>query len=185
LEDDASACQKYRESLPLEKKAQILEDDAAAHQKYRESLPPKKNAQILEDNAAGHQKYPESLPPEEKARILEDNAAAHQKHHQHHLTQEEKKTAAQITKYAATLHNMIHLDQATVEFLRDNFFKDPTLALAYYHCCFINPHAAIFNDKLGSNVDKSIMWHRISNLIGDLIGQKEAVACQQIFRCLD
>jgi hypothetical protein len=29
------------------------------------------------------------------------------------------------------------------------------------------------------------MWHRISNLIGDPIGQKEAVACQQTFRCLD
>jgi hypothetical protein len=80
---------------------------------------------------------------------------------------------------------MIHLDQATVKFLRDNFFKDPTLALAYYHCCSTDPHAAVFNDKLGSNVDKSTMWHRISNLIGDPIGQKEAVACQQTFRCLD
>ncbi len=117
---------------------------------------------------------------------MEDNAAAHQKHHQNHLTQEEKKTAAQITKYAATLHNMIHLaDQATVEFLWDNFFKDPTLALAYYHCCSIDLHAAIFNDELGANVDKSTMWHHISNLIGDPIQQKEAVACQQTFRCLD
>ncbi len=82
---------------------------------------------------------------------------------------------------------MIHLDQATVKFLRDNFFKDPTLALAYYHCCSINPQAQaeIFNDELGSNVDKSTMWHRISNLIGNPIGQKEAVACQQTFRCLD
>jgi hypothetical protein len=71
----------------------------------------------LKDNAAAHQKYWESLPPEEKARILEDDAAAHQKHHQHHLTEEEKKTAVQIMKYAATLHNMIHLDPATVEFL--------------------------------------------------------------------
>jgi hypothetical protein len=116
---------------------------------------------------------------------LEDDAAAHQKHHQYHLTEEEKKTAAQIMKYAATLHNMIHLDQATVEFLWDNFFKDPTLALAYYHCCSIDLHAAIFNYELGSNVDKSAMWHRISNLIGDPIGQKEAEACQQTFRCLD
>jgi hypothetical protein len=162
-----------------------LEDDAEAHQKYQESLPLKKEAQILEDNAAAHQKYWEFLPPKEKAQILEDNAAAHQKHHQHHLIEEEKKTAAQIMKYAATLHNMIHLDQATVKFLQDNFFKDPTLALAYYHCCSINPHAAIFNVELGSNVDKSTMWHHILNLIGDPIGQKEAVACQQTFRCLD
>jgi hypothetical protein len=82
-----------------------------------ESLPPEKKAWILEDNATAHQKYQESLPPKEKAQILEDNAEAHQKHHQHHLTEEEKKTAAQIMKYAATLHNMIHLDQATLKFL--------------------------------------------------------------------
>jgi hypothetical protein len=142
-----------------------LEDDATAHQKYRESLPLKKKAQILEDDAVAHQKHQESLPPEKKAQILENNAAAHQKHHQHHLTQVEKNTTAQITKYAATLHNMIHLDQATVKFLWDNFFKDPTLALAYYHCCSIDPHAEIFYDKLGFNVDKSTMWHRISNLL--------------------
>ncbi len=185
LEDDAAAHKKYRESLPLEKKAQILEDKVNGQKKYRESLPPKKKARILKDDAAAHQKCRESLHPKKKARILENDAAAHQKHHQHHLTQEEKKTAAQIMKYAATLHNMIHLDQATAKFLWDNFFKDPTLALTYYHCCSINPHAAIFNNELGSDVDKSTMWHRFSNLIGDPIGQKEAVACQQTFRCLD
>jgi hypothetical protein len=146
---------KYQDSLPLEKKIQILEDKVKVQKKSRKFLPPKKKAQILEDDAAAHKKYQESLPlekkaqifeddaaaqvpPKKKARILEDDAAAHQKHHQHHLTQEEKKTAAQITKYAATLHNMISLDQATAEFLWDNFFKDPTLALAYYHCCSIN-----------------------------------------------
>jgi hypothetical protein len=176
---------KYQESTPPKKKAQILEDDAAAHQKYRESLSSEKKAQIMANDAAEHKKYQESLSPEEKARILEDDAAAHQKHHRHHLTEEEKKTAAKIMKYAATLHNMIHLDQATIEFLRDNFFKDPTLALAYYHCYSIHPHAEIFNGELGSDDDKSTMWHRISNLISDPIGQKEAVACQQTFRCLD
>jgi hypothetical protein len=80
---------------------------------------------------------------------------------------------------------MIHLDQATVEFLWDNFFKDPTLALAYYHCCSMDPRAAIFNGELGSNVDKSTMWNPISNLIGDPIGQNEDVVYQQTFRCLD
>jgi hypothetical protein len=116
---------------------------------------------------------------------LEDDAAAHQKHHQYHRTEEEKKTAAQIMKYAATLHNMIHLDQATIKILWDKFFKNPTLALAYYDRCSIDPCAAIFNDELRSDVDKSAMWHCISNLIGNPIGQKEAVACQQTFRCLD
>ena len=80
---------------------------------------------------------------------------------------------------------MIHLDQATVKLVWDNFYKDLTLALAYYHCCSTDPCAAIFNDELGSDVDKSAMWHRISNLIGDPIGQKEAVVCQQTFRYLD
>ncbi len=153
--------------------------------KFRKSLPTKKKAQILEDDTAAHKKCREPLPSEEKARILENNAVAHQKHYQHHLTEEKKKNAAQIKKYAVTLHNMIHIDQATVKFLWDNFYKDPTLALAYYHCCSIGPRAAMFNDKLGSDVDKSAMWHHISNLIGDPIRQKEAVVCQQTFRYLD
>jgi hypothetical protein len=55
-----------------------LEDDATArqHQKYQESLPLKKKAQILGDDAVAHQKYQESLPLKEKTRILEDNAPA-------------------------------------------------------------------------------------------------------------
>ncbi len=57
--------------------------------------------------------------------------------------------------------------------------------MAYYHCCSIDPRAAIFSDKLGSDIDKSAMWHCISNLIGDPIGQKEAIVCQQTFRYLD
>jgi hypothetical protein len=139
----------------------------------------------LEENAAAHEKNGESLPLEEKALILEDNAAAHQNHYQHHLTEEEKKTAAQIKKYADTLHNVIHLDHATVKFLQDNFYKDPAIVLAYYHCCSINPRAAIFNDELGSDIVKLAMRPHISNLIGDPIGQKEAVVCQQTFRYLD
>jgi hypothetical protein len=42
---------------------------------------------------------------------------------------------------------VIYLDQAAIELLLDNFYKDPTLALAYNHCCFINLHAAIFNER--------------------------------------
>ncbi len=80
---------------------------------------------------------------------------------------------------------MIHLDQATVKFFWDNFYKDPTLALVYYHCCSIDLRAAIVNDKLGSDVDKLAMWRRISNLIGDPIRQKKAVVCQKTFRYLD
>ncbi len=63
-----------------------------------------------------------------KAQILEDDAAAHQKHNQQHLSEEDKKTAAQTKNYAATLHNVIHLDQAIVKLLQDIFFKDPALA---------------------------------------------------------
>jgi hypothetical protein len=38
---------------------------------------------------------------------------------------------------------------------------------------------------LGSDVDKLAMWRCISNMIGDPIGQEEAVVCQQTFRYLD
>ncbi len=60
--------EKYQESLPPKKKAQIFEDDATAHQhqKYQESVPLEKKAQILEDDAMAHQKYQESLLPKEK-----------------------------------------------------------------------------------------------------------------------
>jgi hypothetical protein len=68
---------------------------------------------------------------------------------QHLTAEEEKKIAAQIKSFAATLNETIDLDQPTIEFLRDHFDKDPTLALAYYHCCSIDPCAAIFNEELG------------------------------------
>ncbi len=50
----------------------------------------------LGENAAAHQKHRESLPPKKKAQTLEDDAVAHQKYYQQHLTEEVKKTAAQI-----------------------------------------------------------------------------------------
>jgi hypothetical protein len=62
---------------------------------------------------------------------------------------------------------------------------DPTLALAYYHCCSINPHTAIFNDELGLDIDTSAMWDRTSNLIGDPIGKEETVLHQQTFNNLN
>ncbi len=47
-----------------------------------------------------------------------------------HLTEEEKKISAQIRCVAATLYEKVNLDKPTVEFLREHFYKDPTLALA-------------------------------------------------------
>jgi hypothetical protein len=90
-----------------------------------------------------------------------------------------------IKYYADILHNMIDVDQATVEFLRDHFYKDPTLALVYYHCCSTNPRATIFNDEFGTNADTSAIWNCISKLIGDPIGQEETILCQQTFTDLD
>ncbi len=49
-----------------------------------------------------------------------------------HLTEEEKKISAQIRSVAATLYEKNDLDRPTVEFLRENFVNDPTLALAYF-----------------------------------------------------
>ncbi len=59
------------------------------------------------------------------------------------------------------------------------------MALTYYYCCSISPRASIWNDELGKDIDNSTTWNRIFDLIGDPIGQKEAVLCQQIFKTLD
>jgi hypothetical protein len=64
-----------------------------------------------------------------------------------HLTEEEKKIIAQIRSVATTLYERVDLDKPTVEFLRAHFYKDPTLALAYFYCCSIDPHVATFNDE--------------------------------------
>ncbi len=65
------------------------------------------------------------------------------------------------------------------------FYKDPTLALAYYNCCSTDPCVAIFNDKLQPDVDGSVIWNCISNLIGSPIGQEEVMLCQETFNNLD
>ncbi len=88
-------------------------------------------------------KQDELLPPEKKAKRVE--TITEQSHD--HLTEEEKKIAAQIRTVAATLYERVDLDKPTVEFLREHFYKDPTLALAYFYCCSTDPCMAIFNDK--------------------------------------
>jgi hypothetical protein len=55
------------------------------------------------------------------------------------------------------------------------------LALAYFYCCSTDPYMAIFNNKLQPDVDGSVIWNRISNLIGSPIGKKEAMLCQETF----
>ncbi len=90
--------------------------------------------------------------------------------HHEHLTEEEKKISAQIRSVAATLYEKVDLDKPTVEFLREYFYKDPTLALAYFHCCSTDPCVAIFNDELQPDVDESVIWNCISNLIGSPLG---------------
>ena len=92
-----------------------------------------------------------------------------------HLIEEEKKLFAQIKSIAATLCEKVDLDKPTVEFLREQFYKDPTLALPYFYCCSTDPCVAIFNDKLQPDIDKSVIWNCISNLIGSPIGQEEVM----------
>ena len=88
-----------------------------------------------------------------------------------HLTEEEKKISTQIRTVAATLYEKVDLDKPTVKFLREHFYKDPTLALAHFYCCSTDPRVAIFNDKLQPDVNGSVIWNRISNLIRSPIGQ--------------
>jgi hypothetical protein len=92
-------------------------------------------------DAAAHTKQYELLPPEKKARLMETKA---EQHHEY-LTEEEKKISAQIRSVAATLYEKVDLDKPAVEFLCENFYKDPTLALAYLYCCSTDPCVAIFN----------------------------------------
>jgi hypothetical protein len=113
----------------------------------------------------------ELLPPKKKARLIETII----KHRHEHLTEEDKKISAQIRSVAATLYEKVDLDKPTVKFLREHFYKDPTLALAYFYCCSTDPCVAVFNDELQLDVDKSVVWNRISNLIGSPIGQEEAM----------
>jgi hypothetical protein len=93
----------------------------------------------------------ELLPPEKKARLLE--TITEQCHE--HLTEEEKKISAQIRSVATTLYERVDLDKPTVKFLREHFYKDSTLALAYFYCCSTDHRVAIFNDELQPEVDGS------------------------------
>ncbi len=104
--------------------------------------------------------------------------------HHEHLKEEEKKISTQIRSVAATLYKKVDLDKPTVEFLREHFYKDPTLALAYFYCCSTDPHVAIFNDELQPDVDGSVIWNCISNLIRSPIGKEEAMLCQVTFNNL-
>ncbi len=102
-----------------------------------------------------------------------------------HTSEEETNVAAQISSVAALLYEKVDFDKPTVEFLREHFYKDLALALTYYYCCSTDPYAAIFNDKLKPDVDTSVIWDHISNLIRSPIGQEEAMLCQETFNNLD
>ncbi len=159
---------------------QVLTIDAAEHKKHRESLFSEQKGEVMTIDAAAHKKQYELLPPEKKARLMETKT---EQHHEH-MTEEEKKSSAQIRSVAATLYERVD-HKPTVEFLREHFYKDPTLALAYFYCCSTDPCVAIFNDKLQPDVDGSVTWNRISNLIGSPIGQEEAMLCQETFNNVD
>ncbi len=76
--------------------------------------------------------------------------------HHEHLTEEEKKVSAQIRSVATTLYEKVDLDKPTVDFLRENFYKDSTLALAYFYCCSSNIGIGLFllllNRSLRGNI---------------------------------
>jgi hypothetical protein len=181
VKNNTAAQHKHCKSLYSDQKAQVLTIDAAEHKKHQESLFPEQKAQIKSTDVAAHKKQCELLPLEKKARCVE--TWAEQRHE--HLTEEEKKISAQIRSVAATLYEKVDLDKPTVKFLHEHFYKDPTLALAYFYCCATDSHMAIFNDELQPEVDGSVTWNCISNLIGSPIGQEEAMLCQETFNNLD
>jgi hypothetical protein len=181
IKNNTAAQHKHHKSLSPDQKAQVLTIDAAEHKKHPESLSSEQKVQVMTIDLAAHKRKYELLPPENKARLLE--TITEQCHE--HSTEEEKKISAQIRSVAATLYKKVDLNKPTVKFLCEHFYKDPTLALAYFYCCSTDPRMAIFNDKLQPYVDKSVIWNCISNLIGSPIGQEEAMPCQETFNNLD
>ncbi len=113
-----------------------------------------------------------------------------------HLTEEEKKISAQIRSVAATLYERIDLNKPTVEFLREHFNKDPTLALAYLYCCSTDPCVTIFNDKLQPDLDKSenmeshfkldweFHWARRIDALSRDIQQPLPITCKNCCLCI-
>ncbi len=59
------------------------------------------------------------------------------------------------------------------------------MALAYFYCCSTDLRVEVFNDELQLDVDKQVLWNRISKLIGSPIGQEEAMLCRETFHKLD
>ena len=97
--NNAAALNKHRKSLTPDQRGQVLRKDAVHHNKHRKSLSPEQNAQIRSINAVAHKKQYELLPPEKKSRLMETKTE--QRHE--HLTEEEKKIAAQIRSVAASI----------------------------------------------------------------------------------
>jgi hypothetical protein len=119
-------------SLAPDQRDQALKKNLS-NKKIIESLSLLEKAQIKSIDAVAHKKQYELLPPEKKARLMETKTE--QRHE--HLTEEEKKISAQIRSVAATLYEKVDLDKPTVKFLREHFYKDPTLALAYFYGLFL------------------------------------------------
>jgi hypothetical protein len=114
----SAAQHKYWESLSLDQKVQELKTNAAKHKKQRKSLSPEQKVQTKSINVAARKKQYELLPLEKKVRLME--TITEQRHE--HLTEEEKKIAAQIRSVAATLYEKVDLDKPTVEFLCEFFY---------------------------------------------------------------
>ncbi len=177
MENHTAAQHNYHKSLSPDKKAQVNTKNATEQKKHQESLSPEQKGQTKTIDADVHKRKYELLPLKKKARLMETKT---EQHHEH-LTEEEKKFFAQIRSVATTLFEKVDLNEPTVEFLCEHFYKDPTLALAYFYCCSSDPRVAIFIDELQPDVDKSVIWNRIPNLIGSPIGQEEAMLCQETF----
>ncbi len=181
MKNNTAAQYKHCKSLSPDQKAQVVTINAAEHKNHRKSLSPEQKGKVMAIDVAAHKKQYELLPLEKKSRLMETRA---EQHHDY-LIEENKKISAQIRSVAATLYERVDRDKPTVEFLREHFYKDPTLALAYFYCCSTDPCLAIFNDELQPDVDGSVVWNHISNLIRSPIGQEEAMLCQETFNNLD
>jgi hypothetical protein len=102
-----------------------------------------------------------------------------------HMTEEEKKLLYKISQLLLLSMRKLMLINQLLYFYVNIFIR-----IQHWHWCNTIVVQQIlmlefFNNKLKSDVETSVLWDCISNLIGSPIGQEESMLCQETFNNLD
>lgn len=119
------------------------------------------------------------LRKENVARQREAKKEANKLHrHESRRKKRDEERANKQVEFDNLVHSIIDLvdvDDATMESLRNSFEQDPRLALVYFWLCGPHPDAFIYNDE---RADDPAVIERVMKAIGNPVGQEEAVRCQ-------